>query len=367
MCIASWLEISRLKSCLLPGVCLQKWLNTTKKTGCSRERTKLLLIFYVSLLYIIQLRILFFLLRMSYFILMIFLWLIFGSLGSVVMTRFSDWITRKNIRGFFFGRSECPHCKHTLKAKNLIPVVSYLVQWGKCEYCKKKISRIYPVLELLSAGVFVVSYFLLKDFWTPILIFWLLTNRLLILLLIYDLKKYELHMTIWIMLMITGILVNIFVLKNLRNALFAAILFGIVFMGIYFFAKRYTKIRFKKNREGFGEWDVYLAAWIWLYIPIICSLQWMVFSWMMLANVLILFVLMSSIIGLIRGWLQYFFTKIFGTWDMELGKRNISSASLVPSLSSLQVVPFFPAMIIAFWILAWKLSFFISLVFPLAW
>lgn len=288
-------------------------------------------------------------------IVIIFIWLIFGSLGSVVMTRFSDWITKAKLRGFFFWRSECPECKHVLKAKNLIPVVSYLVQWGKCAYCKKKISRIYPVLEILCAWIFVITYFLLQNLWTPILVFWLLTNRLLILLVIYDIHTYELHMTARILLMATWILANIFVLWNLRNALFAAILFGVIFMGIYFFAKRYTKIRFKKNMEWFGEGDVYIAVGIWLYIPIIFFLQWIAFSWMMLANVLILFVVMSSIVGLIRAWLQYIVQKVFH--NSEFWILN----------STLNIIPFFPAMIIAFWILAWKLSFFISLVFPLAW
>lgn len=277
-------------------------------------------------------------------IVIIFLGLIFWSLGSVVMTRFSDGVTRTSLRGFFFGRSQCPECKHVLKAKNLVPVVSYLVQWGKCEYCWKKISRIYPVLELLCVGIFLITYFLLKDFWTPTLVVWLVTNRLLILLLVYDLKTYELHMIVRMLLMAVWVWANIFLLGNIRNAFFAVMLFGVVFMCIYFFAKRYAKMRFKKNMEWFGEGDVYLAAGIWIFVPILFSMQWISFSWMMLAKTLILFVVLSSIIGLIRAWLQYLITK-----------------------KSSKIIPFFPAMIIAFWIFAWKLWFFISLVFPLVW
>lgn len=278
-------------------------------------------------------------------ILMIILWLIFWSLGSVVMTRFSDGLTREKLRGFFFGRSQCVACKHTLHAKNLIPVVSYLFQWGKCEYCKKKILRIYPVLELLCAAAFLLTYLLLKDFWTSILIFWLLTNRLLVLLLVYDLKEYELHMIVRILLMTVWILANILVSGgNDWNALMSTIIFGVTFLLIYVFAKRYVKMRFKKNEEWFGEGDVFLAASIWILFPIILSFHHLSFSLMMLANVLILFVVMSSIIGLIRAWLQYLITK-----------------------KASKIIPFFPAMIIAFWILTWKLNFFIYLLFPLAW
>lgn len=278
-------------------------------------------------------------------ILMIFLWLIFWSLGSVVMTRFSDGITKAKLRGFFFGRSECPECKHVLKARNLIPVVSYLVQWGKCEYCKKKISRIYPILELLCAGIFLITYFLLKDFWIETLVFWLLMNRLLILLLVYDLQKYELHMIVRILLTTVWIVANI----NLSggsdgNLLMSTIMFGGTFLLIYLFAKRYVKMRFKKQEEWFGQGDIFLAVSIWMLFPIILSFNQLPFSLMMLSKTLILFVILSSIIGLIRAWLAYLITK-----------------------KASKIIPFFPAMIVAFWILAWKLSFFISLVFPLAW
>jgi prepilin signal peptidase PulO-like enzyme (type II secretory pathway) len=274
-------------------------------------------------------------------ILMLFLWLIFGSLGSVMMTRFSDGITLKKLRGFFFGRSECPHCKHVLQAKHLIPVVSYLVQWGKCAYCKKKISRIYPVLELLCAWIFVVTYFLLKDFWIERLIFWLLMNRFLILLLIYDLQKYELHMVLRVLFMALGIVANINVSGgNDWNALMSAIMFGVTFLLIYFFAKRYVHMRFKKNEEWFGQGDVFLAVSIWILFPIILSFHHLPFSLMMLVNVLILFILMSSIIGLIRAWLHYLITK-----------------------KTTKIIPFFPAMIIAFRILAWKAAYFIPLIF----
>lgn len=282
---------------------------------------------------------------------MIILWLIFGSLGSVLLTRFADGVTRTKLRGFFFWNSQCPHCHHRLTTKNLIPLVSYLVQWGKCEYCRKKISRIYPVLELLCAGIFVATYFLLKDFWTPILIFWLLTNRLLILLLVYDLQKYELHMIARILLTIAWILANLLLTAwNLRYAFLTAVLFGGVFTGIYFFAKRYAKMRFNQT-EWFGEGDIYVAVTIWIIVPIVLSLQWIIFSRWTIMNVLILFVLMSSIIGLIWSGSQYIFQKIFH--NSEFWTLN----------SKLNIIPFFPAMIIAFRIIAWKVQFFINLLF----
>lgn len=56
------------------------------------------------------------------------------------------------------GRSMCPQCHHELAAKDLVPVLSWLMLRGKCRYCQEAISVQYPLVELLTAGLFVVSY-----------------------------------------------------------------------------------------------------------------------------------------------------------------------------------------------------------------
>jgi leader peptidase (prepilin peptidase)/N-methyltransferase len=56
------------------------------------------------------------------------------------------------------GRSQCPDCGHTLAAKDLIPVFSWLSLGGKCRYCNKPISPQYPVVELLTAIAITASF-----------------------------------------------------------------------------------------------------------------------------------------------------------------------------------------------------------------
>jgi len=53
--------------------------------------------------------------------------------------------------------SYCPHCGHTLSAIDNIPVFSYIFLRGKCRYCKGKISPRYITVELLTAGLFVLT------------------------------------------------------------------------------------------------------------------------------------------------------------------------------------------------------------------
>ena len=52
-------------------------------------------------------------------------------------------------------RSACPVCGHTLAAKDLVPVFSYLALKGRCRYCHTKIAPRYPITEGLLAVCFV--------------------------------------------------------------------------------------------------------------------------------------------------------------------------------------------------------------------
>src|ERR1700677_3953472 len=61
------------------------------------------------------------------------------------------------------GRSMCPHCKHQLANRDLIPLLSWLSLKGKCRYCAKAISPQYPLVELITALLFIASYI-----WWPV-------------------------------------------------------------------------------------------------------------------------------------------------------------------------------------------------------
>lgn len=58
------------------------------------------------------------------------------------------------------GRSHCAHCNHELNAWDLFPVFSYIFLRGRCRYCMKKISPRYWLIELITAGLFVLASWL---------------------------------------------------------------------------------------------------------------------------------------------------------------------------------------------------------------
>lgn len=54
--------------------------------------------------------------------------------------------------------SHCPHCRHRLSAWENIPVVSYLILWGRCRACRAPIGWRYPLLELLAATAAIMVF-----------------------------------------------------------------------------------------------------------------------------------------------------------------------------------------------------------------
>jgi len=48
-------------------------------------------------------------------------------------------------------RSHCPRCNHQIRPWENIPILSFLLLRGKCSECKAPISRVYPLVEFLTA------------------------------------------------------------------------------------------------------------------------------------------------------------------------------------------------------------------------
>jgi len=110
--------------------------------------------------------------------------LIVGSFLNCVIYRLETG------ESFLKGRSYCPHCKHILSWKDLIPIFSFLILKGKCRYCGKKISFQYPLVELFTGILFTLVVLIYGGPTSIDLIFcWVLTCFLVIIF-VYDLKHY---------------------------------------------------------------------------------------------------------------------------------------------------------------------------------
>lgn len=55
--------------------------------------------------------------------------------------------------------SYCDNCHAKLAWYELIPIVSYVIQLGKCNRCHQKLPVILPFIELITGSLFAVSYY----------------------------------------------------------------------------------------------------------------------------------------------------------------------------------------------------------------
>ncbi|MGB9649296.1 MAG: prepilin peptidase, partial [Stellaceae bacterium] len=51
------------------------------------------------------------------------------------------------------GRSRCDICGATLRARDLVPILSWLAAGGRCRYCQQAVSWFYPGVELAALAV----------------------------------------------------------------------------------------------------------------------------------------------------------------------------------------------------------------------
>ena len=78
--------------------------------------------------------------------------LCFGSFYNVVILR---GLSGESI---VFPGSKCPKCGNPLKWYHNIPLLSYVFLRGKCAYCRTRISIQYPIVEFITAILFIISY-----------------------------------------------------------------------------------------------------------------------------------------------------------------------------------------------------------------
>jgi leader peptidase (prepilin peptidase) / N-methyltransferase len=83
-------------------------------------------------------------------------------------------------------RSHCTICNRNLSPVELVPFFSYIFQAGKCKGCHTKISLIYPIMELVTAFLFAISFY--KFGWSPELVISISLSSLLVIITISDMK-----------------------------------------------------------------------------------------------------------------------------------------------------------------------------------
>ena len=175
--------------------------------------------------------------------------LIFGSFYNVVGYRLPNKLS------IAFPPSHCVNCNHKLRFYELIPVISYVFLKGKCKECKNKISIIYPLFELTTGVLFLMSYMV---FGISINFFISITFiSVLIIITISDIRNYIIPDEI---LVVGGILIVLeLIINSLMNDMniikdvAIPILNGAGAFAILYLFKVLGDVLFKKESLGGGD------------------------------------------------------------------------------------------------------------------
>jgi leader peptidase (prepilin peptidase)/N-methyltransferase len=132
---------------------------------------------------------------------------IFGSFLNVVILRYK---TGETVFGRQLGgRSACPRCGKKLLWRELIPIVSFIIQLGKCRNCKRPISWQYPVVEALS-GIILATVPLILGV-TPYAFIWAVVLLIMLTASFIDARHYVIPDLLTIIIAVLGAIATVMV------------------------------------------------------------------------------------------------------------------------------------------------------------
>ncbi len=155
--------------------------------------------------------------------------LVVGSFLNVVIVRTSQGQP-------LTGRSQCPHCQKKLVWYELIPLLSFVLQHGRCRGCTGQIAWRYPAIELLTGLAFaaVVTVFGL----TLHAVFLLVVSILAVLITGFDIKDKEVaNGWVWAFGAVVIVGLAVFWRDTIEVRLIAGLVLAAFFSLLYMFSR----------------------------------------------------------------------------------------------------------------------------------
>jgi leader peptidase (prepilin peptidase) / N-methyltransferase len=177
-------------------------------------------------------------------------------------------------------RSRCPGCEYELKWYDNIPVISYALLGGRCRKCRSRISLRYPVVELITAVVFLVHYSVFGL--SALMVVRLIFACALIVLFAIDLEHQILPNVITLPGIAAGMVFSLAFPPGVLDALLGAVVGGGVLWIIGEAYYRYS------GQEGMGGGDVKMLAMVGAFL-----------GWKLVLVTLIVSSLAGSALGLL--------------------------------------------------------------------
>jgi leader peptidase (prepilin peptidase)/N-methyltransferase len=90
-------------------------------------------------------------------ILYLIIFFIFGTLMGSFLTVIGLRLPKKE--NFTTTHSHCDSCGHILTLTEMIPIISYILQKGRCRHCGKKVDILSTYVELFTGALFAVAFY----------------------------------------------------------------------------------------------------------------------------------------------------------------------------------------------------------------
>ena len=177
--------------------------------------------------------------------------LVFLTLLGLCVGSFCNVLIYRLPKGedFVKTRSHCMACGHVLAWYELLPLLSFLLQGGKCRACGAKLSPQYPLVEGLNGGMWLLTGLLFWGDWLHAALYCALFSLLLVLAVI-DWRTFEIP---------NGLNLAIFLLGAAQLALdlgnWKGYLIGMLSVSLFFLLLWFVTVG-----AGMGLGDVKLMA-----------------------------------------------------------------------------------------------------------
>ena len=194
-------------------------------------------------------------------------WGILGfMLGCIIASFGATWALRRELgMQSITGRSACDTCAHELGYAETVPLLSYVIQKGRCRHCRSLINTFHPIAEVLG-GLLLGAVLLLRP-WPQSVAEAALAITLLVLALV-DLKTLTLP--------IAGVVVAAVLCAFLgwfSGTLFTNLIVALlVYAGLRGLAEGFRRLR-GKTMLGGGDIKLIAALILWLGPDIFIALS----------------------------------------------------------------------------------------------
>jgi prepilin signal peptidase PulO-like enzyme (type II secretory pathway) len=201
--------------------------------------------------------------------------LVFGSFLNVCIARLPKH------ESIVTPRSRCPRCGHSIRWYDNVPVASYVVLAGRCRDCRARISPIYPLVELLTAGIWIAG--LTRYGLSPEFIKVTVFNMLVLIVVFTDLLERSVPHGVTIFGMATGACFSLLVPMDARPlgwilgrlgyfpgeitlSVFAGIVGALIGGGLFYAVGEAFYLASGRQKEYLGFGDVMLMLMVGFYL-----------------------------------------------------------------------------------------------------